>query len=147
MILPALLLLSSPFLLPAIRLPDDPVLRHEISALYNKWNAATAMGEIKTVLAMVHPKFEYFTPEGTQNYRQFCDRVSHAIASSRKMKFGVAIENVEGFGNEAVAWTTYSVSAEFHQGKKWIPFRYKLNLIDTFEKSAKGWLIRSSRVW
>jgi ketosteroid isomerase-like protein len=133
-------------LLPSTAL-EDASLRQEIAGVYARWNKATAEKDVKSVLAMVHPKFEYFAPEGKQGYKEFCDRISFAITHSRKMKFDVAIEKVDGAGKEAVAWTRYSVHAEFQQGKRWVPFGYSLNLIDTFVKSPKGWQILSSRVW
>ncbi len=120
--------------------------RKEAEAGYAKWGRLVAAKDKAGLLAMLAPDYYHIDLEGKKiskaAFGKFFDEMFPIV---RNPKSKVVIEQCSQYGDELVAWITYSMTMEMKQGKRWVATSFGVKQVETLKRTAKGWIFISSQ--
>lgn len=130
----------------AVAQAEDPELRKEIQRFYSEWDRKAEAGDLKALLAMLHPSFTMTDKEGhVSTYSQMKTRMTGLASMMRGFKSKIAVKQVQRQGDEVVAWMDMSVSCMMKQGTKWVPMNMKAKIAETLKQFDGKWKVICSQ--
>ncbi|HWP32037.1 MAG TPA: nuclear transport factor 2 family protein [Fimbriimonadales bacterium] len=119
---------------------EDPQLRKEMEAVYLKWDTLAQKGDLKGLLAMIHPSFVQIDEDGKRtNYAQFKKELTEILKMIREIKSHTVVHHVYGNREECYAWVTTKASFKMKQGEKWQTVSFTMHAAETLKRTPKGW--------
>lgn len=124
----------------------DEAVRKEIERVYAKWCKLAARKDVKGLMSMLHPSFVQVDIEGRKSTAaDFKSMMEQVLPITRNIKCDVKIERFNAYGNEATVWTTFSMSMQMKQGRKWVPQSFSMRQCEVLLKTGKGWQFTASQ--
>lgn len=121
---------------PALGQTEDPVLRKEVTALYAQWDKLVMAGDVKSLMAMVHPSFKQYDVDGkVKNYKETKAEMEAMKSMFKEPKCKITVQNVYRDGEEIVAWNSMTVSFKADMGGgKWQTQSFSAKFVETFKR-------------
>lgn len=119
---------------------EDGELRKEMEALYLKWDTLAQKGNIKGLLAMIHPSFVQIDEDGKRtNYAQLKKELVEIFKTIRDIKSNTIVHHVYGNQEECYAWVTTKASFKIKRGNKWESVSFTMHAAETLKRTPRGW--------
>jgi ketosteroid isomerase-like protein len=129
----------------ACALADDAI-RKEIEGVYAKWCKLAAKEDAKGLMAMLHPDFVQIDINGGKTtVADFKAMMDQLLPITRNIKCDVKIERFDSYANEVTVWTTFSMTMQMKQGRKWAPQSFSMRQCEVLVKTNKGWQFKLSQ--
>lgn len=121
-------------------------VQSEVKAVYAKWAACTKAMDLEGLMALLHPSFRQIDINGTSmGFKEMKEMMKSYVGSMKDCTASFDFERIDGFGNEASVWLSFTMKFKQKQGSKWVEQTFSAKQYETLVKTAKGWQFTSSQ--
>lgn len=130
----------------ALAQAEDPELRKEIQRFYSEWDRKAKAGDLKGLLAMIHPSFTMTDKEGhVTTYSQMKSEMTKLSTMMRGIESKITVRQVQRQGEEVVAWMDMSIRAKMKTGSGWAPMSMNTKIAETLKQFDGKWKVICSQ--
>ncbi|MGI8923137.1 MAG: nuclear transport factor 2 family protein [Fimbriimonadales bacterium] len=125
---------------------ENPQLRKEIEAVYAKWDALVAKGDLKGLIAMLDPSFVSTDTQGkVTNYEETKKFMASIFKTTKDARMKSTVNHIQAQSHEVVAWMTMKVSFKMKKGDKWVPTTFTGRFAETLKRIDGRWKFVASQ--